>query len=116
MTTRGGIKGNDNLREKLRKVFKQTRILFADKRYSVMHLRFLVLYIAVLNIYILAMFNQSMLQGSTFTIGGIFGSCEVIGILLGDRIIDIVPDHIASICITVTGLICTTILKLTTIS
>ena len=81
-----------------------------------MHLRFLVLYIAVLNIYILAMFNQSMLQGNTFAIGGIFGSCEVIGILLGDRIISIIPDHIASIGITVTGLFCATILKLATLS
>jgi len=53
-----------------------------------------------------------MIKGSTFTIGGLFGTCEVLGVLIGDRIIAYVPDHIASITIFVVGLITSTILKL----
>ena len=60
-----------------------------------MHLKLFAMFTAVQNIYILAMFNQSMIKGSTFTIGGLFGSCEVFGMLFGGRLIEYFPDHIA---------------------
>ena len=53
-----------------------------------------------------------MIQGSTFTIGALFGGCEVLGVLIGDRFIDYVPDHIAQISIFAINLIVTSVLKL----
>ena len=77
-----------------------------------MHFKLFITFIASVNVYFLAMFNQSMIKGSTFTIGGLFGICEVIGVFLGDRIIEYVPDHLAYMGILAIGLTMTTILKL----
>ena len=53
-----------------------------------------------------------MIKGSTITIGGLFGTCEVLGVLIGERVIRYVPDHIASITIFALGATTSTILKL----
>ena len=81
-----------------------------------MHYKLMVMFIASLNIYILAMFNMSMIKGSIFTIGIIFGTCEIFGMFFGDWIVQYIPDHLAVIFIIVLGGVTCTIVKMASIS
>jgi len=107
------VEGNQSSSKSFfREITKELRQLYFDKRYRGMHLTFKVMFMAMMNLYFLAMFNYSSLKGDVFTIGILFGLSEVLGVLVGEPLIAHFPDHIAMTCCLVMVMICSFLLKL----
>jgi hypothetical protein len=66
----------------------------------------------VFNIYFLAIFNSSQVQGNIFTIGILFGLSEALGIMFGERVIQLMPDWVGYIFSTSVIVICSIIVKI----
>jgi len=64
-----------------------------------MHLKLLMVFLSVENIYFLAVFNMHKMKGDALNLLAIFGTCEIMGVLFSNRIIQYFPDHIAAAAI-----------------
>ena len=60
----------------------------------------------------LAGFNQEEIEGSTFTVGILYGVCLTIGVLLSERLIPYIPHHTIVYFSIIAILICCNSLKL----
>jgi hypothetical protein len=92
-------------------IFSEVRQLYCDKRYASTHLKTKVVYICVLNIYYMALFNYATIQGDIFTIGILFGFAEFIGIVIGEPAMKYAPDWLGLIVDTILIGACSVILK-----
>ena len=78
-------------------IFKEAKQLFFDTRYSSNFFKCQIMYIAMMNIYYLALFNFSSIQGDLFVTGILFGLSEFLGILLSEPLMRKFPDWLALI-------------------
>ena len=101
---------------KLKSIFKEFRMLLCDKRHRSTQLKLLMMFVSMLNLYFLTMFNQSKVKGDTFTIGILFGMCETLGVLFSDRLIAYIPDHFIMYASFIAIMLSSTILKLLELS
>lgn len=46
----------------------------------------LVLFIAILNLYFIALYNSTVLDGNILVIGMFFGFSEIVGVFVGERL------------------------------
>jgi hypothetical protein len=74
------------------------------------------MYLALLNIYFMGLFNATQLKGNTLKIGAIFGLSEVLGIFAGERLVHYLPQHIAMLLCTSMVLIVSTWIKIGEVS
>lgn len=70
------------------------------------------MFICIFNVYYLALFNYSTIQGDLFTIGILFGCAEFMGILFGEPAMHYFPDWLAMIFSVFVVMVCSTILKM----
>ena len=73
-------------------ILKQLKQLFCDVRNAKTEYMLLMLFCVCLNIYFLALFNSSQLKGEPLKILSLFGLAEVLGILIGERLVHYVSD------------------------
>jgi hypothetical protein len=96
----------------LRKILKEFRELYFNRENSITHFKLKLLFISVFNIYFLAIFNSSQVQGNIFTIGILFGLSEALGIMFGERLINLLPDWLGYILSTSVIMACSIIVKI----
>lgn len=77
------------------KTKKNVRMLFLDKRHSPTFVMLAIMFTCSLNLYYLGLFSSAELKGDAFTIGICFGLAETFGILLGERMLEHLPEHIS---------------------
>jgi hypothetical protein len=70
------------------------------------------MFCCVYPIYLLALYNSSAVQGNLFILGILFGAVEVLGTVLGERIIQMLPDWIGCILSITCILIASILLKI----
>lgn len=70
------------------------------------------MYICILNIYYLALYNYTSINGNNFTIGIIFGLSDMLGTLLGEAIMSYIPDWIGMLFSIVIVMIASVLLKM----
>ena len=73
------------------------------------------MYICILNIYYLALYNYTSVNGNQFTIGIIFGLSDFCGCLFGEVILSFVPDWIGMIWSIILVMIASILLKMSEI-
>ena len=72
---------------KLSAIFKEFKLLYHDSRNRNIHNKLKFMFCCVYPIYLLALYNSSAVQGNLFILGILFGMVEVLGTVLGERII-----------------------------
>lgn len=70
------------------------------------------MFISVYNVYYLALFNFSTIEGDMFTVGILFGTAEFLGILFGEPVMHKFPDWIAMIFSLVMVMISTCLMRI----
>jgi hypothetical protein len=70
------------------------------------------MYICILNIYYLALYNYTSIDGNNFTIGIIFGVSDMCGTLLGEVVMTLVPDWIGMLLSIIIVMVASVLLKI----
>ena len=91
---------------------KDLRTLLTVPKFAGTHFKLSGIYVGCISVYFLALFNQSMIKGDTLTIAILFGACEAMGCVLGERVIMMLPDHIAMYFSLIAIIVSTSMLKL----
>ena len=102
-------------RKGFRQICREIKELYCSKNYSSIHWQLKIMYICILNIYYLALYNYTSVNGNQFTIGIIFGLSDFCGCLFGEVILSFVPDWIGMIWSIILVMIASILLKMSEI-
>lgn len=103
----------------LGEVLKQLRQLFCDVRHCGATYRLLCLFFAIINIYYFGLYNSSQLKGDPIKIVIMFGLAEVLGIVIGEKVVHILSHgntKIAMVSSLVIITICSSCIKFLNLS
>jgi len=95
----------------LTKAFEEVKLLFTEKDLYSLHSKLLIMFICIHNLYLISIFNSQKIHGNSFTISNIVGFCEILGMVISDRVLKYIPDHI-SMYISMVGILVTSNLLL----
>jgi hypothetical protein len=97
---------------RLKTIIREIKQLYCSKNYSTIHWQIKIMYICILNIYYLALYNYTSINGNNFTIGMIFGISDMLGTLLGEYFLRLVPDWIGMLLSIIIVMVASVLLKM----
>lgn len=103
---------NDDQGFKISSIFREFKLLYQNQYNRSIHNKLKFMFCCVYPIYLLALYNSSAVQGDLFVLGILFGSVEVLGTVVGERIIQMLPDWLGAILSITCILVSSVLLKI----
>ena len=105
-----------NQNKKNKSIFKEVKEIYGTRKYCMNHCLLSILWGSLQIIYFLALYNSAELKGNVLTLGIMFGLSECLGIIGGERCLQLFPDHICFYFSMAIAMVASVLIKLPGIS